>query len=140
MSNLYPKTHIDIFVVILSWDGERAALCNAITASSLAIADAGIECVDLTVGMSCGISALKECVHFALSTTTNRKTMDTNEYQIDLTKEEEKGCTDWTVLGYMAARDEITYLESNGHQGIEVTLEAARAIRRAVNRYLETRQ
>ncbi|XP_032833833.1 exosome complex component MTR3 [Petromyzon marinus] len=46
----YPKAQIDVFVTVLEDDG--GALGAAVTAASLALADAGIEMYDLAVGCS----------------------------------------------------------------------------------------
>jgi exosome complex component RRP41 len=50
--DLYPRTGIDVFVEVLQADG--GTRCAAITAASLAIADAGIPMRDLVVGCAAG--------------------------------------------------------------------------------------
>jgi exosome complex component RRP41 len=50
--DLYPRTGIDVFVEVLQADG--GTRCAAITAASLAIADAGIPMRDLVVACAAG--------------------------------------------------------------------------------------
>ena len=50
--DLYPRAGIDVFVEVLQADG--GTRCAAITAASLAIADAGIPLRDLVVGCAAG--------------------------------------------------------------------------------------
>src|SRR3972149_4338942 len=50
--DLYPRTGIDVFIEVLQADG--GTRCAAITAASLAIADAGIPMRDLVVGCAAG--------------------------------------------------------------------------------------
>jgi len=50
--DLYPRTGIDVFIEVLQADG--GTRCAAITAASLAIADAGIPLRDLVVGCAAG--------------------------------------------------------------------------------------
>src|SRR4030066_1371403 len=50
--DLYPRTGIDVFIEILQADG--GTRCAAITAASLAIADAGIPMRDLVVAWAAG--------------------------------------------------------------------------------------
>lgn len=42
-----PKSHIDVYVQILESDGTNASLAAGITCASMALADAGIEMLDL---------------------------------------------------------------------------------------------
>ncbi len=51
-SEYYPRSMIDIFIEVLQSDG--GSRCAAITASSLALADAGIPLRDLVVGCAVG--------------------------------------------------------------------------------------
>jgi exosome complex component RRP41 len=51
-TDLYPRSGIDVFVEVLQADG--GTRCAAITAASLAIADAGIPLRDLVVGCAAG--------------------------------------------------------------------------------------
>jgi len=48
--HLYPKTQIDVFVTVLENDG--SVLAAALTAASLALANASIQMFDLTIGAS----------------------------------------------------------------------------------------
>ena len=65
----YPKTFIDIYITVLEDNGNT--LCHAIMASSVALADAGIEMVDLVTSSSlvfndkvlCMDPTLKERLH-----------------------------------------------------------------------------
>ncbi|RKP13548.1 ribosomal protein S5 domain 2-type protein [Piptocephalis cylindrospora] len=52
--DLLPKSAIDIYVQILEEDGSAAALAAAITVASTALADAGIEMLDMVTGCAVG--------------------------------------------------------------------------------------
>lgn len=52
LSELYPRTTIDIFIEVLQSDG--GTRCAAITGASLALADAGIPMKELVAACACG--------------------------------------------------------------------------------------
>lgn len=52
LSELYPRTTIDIFIEVLQSDG--GTRCAAITAASLALSDAGIPMKELIAACACG--------------------------------------------------------------------------------------
>lgn len=51
-TNLYPRSNIDISVLVLDCDGLHTALGAAITCASMALVNAGIEMRDVVVGCS----------------------------------------------------------------------------------------
>ena len=48
--HLYPKSQVDVFVVVLENDG--STLATSLTAAGLALADASIHMFDLIIGAS----------------------------------------------------------------------------------------
>lgn len=134
----YPKSAIDVFVTVL--DGEApgncalpeladmTALAGAIACASAAIADAGIECVDL---VSAGVAGVVE----DLSVPGGRRTV------LDPAPADA-----WIVKGaacvaYMAARDELSLvwsrgeMEAPGEDGdvVDRAIDVARRIRAVLN-------
>ncbi|KAA8893160.1 3' exoribonuclease family, domain 1-domain-containing protein [Sphaerosporella brunnea] len=106
----YPKSGIDVFVTVLDCEGSiddyntlgiMQALAGAITCASAAIADAGIECVDL---VSAGIAA---AVGEQGSLVMDPSPLD--GYDVKAA----------ALVGYMAGRDEITLLWTKGELNIE---------------------
>lgn len=57
----FPKSNVDVYCLVLESGGSDAAV--AITAASLALADAGIEMYDL-VSACCVVSCDCHCLHF----------------------------------------------------------------------------
>ncbi len=51
-TDMYPRSNIDISVLVLDCDGMHAALGAAITCASMALVNAGIEMRDVVVGCS----------------------------------------------------------------------------------------
>ncbi|KAF8541403.1 exoribonuclease [Trichophaea hybrida] len=104
----YPKSGIDVFVTVLDcegsieeggeWLGCMQALAGAITCSSTAIADAGIECVDL---VSAGIAAAVE-KESGIELVMDPSPLD--RYDIKAA----------VLVGYMAGRDELTLMWTKG--------------------------
>ncbi len=91
-NDLYPRTGIDVFIEVLQADG--GTRCAAITAASLAIADAGIPMRDLVVACAAG------------------KVDD--QVVLDLMDEEDKlGVADVPVA-YMPSLNAITLLQMDG--------------------------
>lgn len=102
----YPKSMVEIFIEIVQADaGSR---CAAITAASLAVADAGFEMRDLVPAVATGKIDDKIC--------------------LDLTKKEEDvheggGATD-IPIAYLPIEDEITLLQLDGKIGKKDLIEA----------------
>lgn len=126
----YPKSGIDVFVTVLDCEGrigemigvdseeeeagqegETAALgamqvlSGAITCASTAIADAGIECVDL---VAAGMAALVE----GKKAGETIMVLDPSPLDAWMVKAA-------VLVGYMAARDEVTLVWSRGEAGVE---------------------
>lgn len=118
----YPKSGIDIFITVLDCeggldgdddDGVEVGLMNvlagAITCASAAVADAGIECVDLVSG---GVAAL-----------VKRAPAGGDAVDVDLpapvvvldpSPADGGQVVSAAVVGYMAGRDEVTLLWTKG--------------------------
>jgi exosome complex component RRP41 len=91
-NELYPRTGIDVFIEVLQADG--GTRCAAITAASLAIADAGIPMRDLVVACAAG------------------KVDD--QVVLDLMDEEDKMGTADVPVAYMPSLNAITLLQMDG--------------------------
>jgi exosome complex component MTR3 len=109
----YPKSVIEIFLLVLEVEGDIASL--AITCSSVALADAGIEMYDLVA--SC-------------STVKTDGGLVVDPSRGDLEQQ-----TGYVLTALMPTRGEITALSQSGmwdgevlEQGIDLTLEGARQI------------
>jgi exosome complex component MTR3 len=109
----YPKSVIEIFLLVLEVEGDISSM--AITCSSLALADAGIEMYDLVA--SC-------------STVKTDRGLVVDPSRGDL--EQQAG---YVLTALMPTRGEITALSQSGmwdgealQQGIDLTLEGARQI------------
>jgi hypothetical protein len=62
----FPKSSLDVSIMVLERDGTQATMAGAITCASLALADAGVEMFDLV----CGSSAVRshfENVHHGIA-------------------------------------------------------------------------
>lgn len=98
----YPKSSIEIMVTVLDCeDGPHSdvgVLSGAITAGSAALADAGVECVDLVCGGVAGVDK------------TGRIVLDPGPGE----------CTAVAGVGYLAARDEVTVLWTRGGMAVDV--------------------
>jgi exosome complex component RRP41 len=90
--DLYPRTGIDVFIEVLQADG--GTRCAAITAASLAIADAGIPLRDLVVACAAG------------------KVDDT--VVLDLMDTEDKAGVADVPVAYMPNLDAVTLLQMDG--------------------------
>jgi exosome complex component MTR3 len=101
--SLYPKTVIEVFVIVLENDG--SCLSNAITAASLALIDAGIEMRDTVV--SCSASF-----------------MDGNKIMMDCTFNESSKSNGDMLLAYMPALDQINLVSYAGHVDYHLASEA----------------
>ena len=132
-SAAYPKSGIDVFVTVLDCEGAvgaegvgaMRALAGAITCASAAIADAGIECVDV---VTAGIAAEVDGVIVG-----------------DPGVGTDVGAA--VVVGYMAARDEMTLVWSRGEvEGsgglsslVDKAVEVAIGVRGVVNESVKER-
>lgn len=126
-TSAYPKSGIDVFITVLDCEGGldgdddgnvevglMGVLAGAITCASVAVADAGIECVDLVSG---GVAALVKRPR------GKGDEMDVDESvapMVVLDPSPEDGYTilSAAVVGYMAGRDEVTLLWTKGAVGI----------------------
>jgi exosome complex component MTR3 len=108
-----------VFVTVLDCEGSieeggeglgcMQALAGAITCSSAAIADAGIECIDL---VSAGIAAAVEKEH-GVEMVMDPSPLDGYDVKAAV------------LVGYMAGRDELTLVWTKGN--LEVVDEAGKA-------------
>ncbi|KAI5801527.1 3' exoribonuclease family, domain 1-domain-containing protein [Peziza echinospora] len=142
----YPKAGIDVFITVLDCEGEAGAisgvssflggggggsggagvdvgllgvLAGAITCASAAIADAGIECVDLVTG---GVSALVR--KRGLVSIGDNSTASQELIVVQDPSPEEHDPNDVIaayVVGYMAAREELTEIWMRG--AVDVSLD-----------------
>lgn len=110
----WPKSGVDVVVTVLEgeddgpgWSeglGTMNILAGCITVASAAIADAGVNCVDLVTG---GVAA-----------------MTTDQLLLDPCSADHEDIQATCVVGYMQSRDEVTELWSKGKGGAsEVTVE-----------------
>ncbi|KAL0638965.1 3'-5'-exoribonuclease [Maublancomyces gigas] len=122
----YPKSGIDVFITVLDCEGGldgdddegvevglMGVLAGAITCASAAVADAGIECVDLVSG---GVAAL-------VKRPQNSDAMDTDGMNapmlvLDPSPADGYQILSAAVVGYMAGREEVTLLWTKGSVGI----------------------
>jgi exosome complex component MTR3 len=122
----YPKSGIDVFVTVLDCEGGLEGsddasveigllnvLAGAITCCSTAIADAGIECFDLVSG---GTAALVKVPELEGDSMRDMKDVesDTSVLVVDPSPTDGYTILSAAVVGYMAARDELTLVWSKG--------------------------
>lgn len=100
----YPKSRIEVSAFVLEDDG--GAFAAIVTAASLAMADAGIEMLDLTAG------SLAAVVEGAVI--------------LDPDGEEEERACGTVMVGYAAATGRVTVLVQTGEVDVEKLLEAIR--------------
>ena len=110
----YPKSVIEIFLLILEVDGDISSM--AITCSSVALADAGIEMYDLVA--SCSTAQTKD------------GSLVVDPVRVDL-----EGQTGYVLAALMPMRGEVTGLSQSGiwdagqlQLGIDLALEGSRQI------------
>lgn len=126
----YPKSGIDIFITVLDCEGGldgdsdydeggvevglMGVLAGAITCASAAVADAGIECVDLVSG---GVAALVKAPR-----RSGAMEVDAGAQALMVVLDPSPGdgyrIMSAAVVGYMAGRDEVTLLWTKGAVGI----------------------
>lgn len=100
----YPKSRIEVSAFVLEDDG--GAFAAAVTAASLAMADAGIEMFDLTAGSTAAV-------------VDGEVILDPDG------KEEERACGT-VMVAYMVAMGRVTNLVQTGEVEIEQLLKAIR--------------
>lgn len=102
--SLYPKSRIEVSAFVLEDDG--GAFAAAITAASLALADAGIETLDLTAG----------CTAAVLNGTVI----------LDPSSREERLASGTVLVAYLASSGKVTDLIQTGEIDVEQLSEAIR--------------
>jgi exosome complex component RRP41 len=102
LTHLYPRSAIDVFVQVLQADG--GTRCAALSAASVAIADAGIPMRDLIAGCAAGIIE--------------------DQVVLDLADYEDKEGTGDVPLGYSPSVDEVSLLQMDGSFTKEQLVEA----------------
>lgn len=102
---LLPKSAIDIYVNVLENDGTSSCLAAAIVASSVALADAGIEMLDQVTACS---------------------TIFMNDHDIlmDGTEIEETNKEGSLVLSYMPSLNEVTHILQSGRSDSAISSKA----------------
>lgn len=139
-ASAYPKSGIDIFVTVLDCEGAidddglgaMQALAGAITCASAAVADAGIECVDL---VSAGIAAVVEDASGdGIMTVLDPSPLD--QYNVKTA----------ALVAYMAGRDEVSLMwvrgeaEGSVFEGIvDSAVQVATIVRAVVNEAVKER-
>ncbi|KAF4555478.1 Exosome complex component MTR3-like protein [Elsinoe fawcettii] len=122
LAERFPKSACDVVVTVLEGEEERegkgvggagmmGVLAGAITASSAALVDAGIDCVDLVSG---GVAAKIK-----------------GEMVVDPVAEEHEGLEAVGVVGYLQSRDEVTELWVKGDLGPDPTALLDKAVEAA---------
>ncbi|KAF2148912.1 exoribonuclease [Myriangium duriaei CBS 260.36] len=127
LAERFPKSAVDVIVTVLEGEddafwangqkgtlggvGIMTVLAGCITASSAALVDAGIDCVDLVTG---GVAAVAE-----------------TDPLIDPTPSEHAELKAACVLGYLQSRDEITELWTKGNVGSDQTALIDKAVEAA---------
>ncbi|CAJ0636514.1 8537_t:CDS:2 [Entrophospora sp. SA101] len=101
---LLPKSTIDIFINVLENDGTTSCLAAAITCASVALADAGIEMLDLVA--ACSASFIGGRIF------------------IDSNLMEEQHETGSLILSYMPSLNEVTHILQSGEVDFTLTTQA----------------
>ncbi|RUS24603.1 ribosomal protein S5 domain 2-type protein [Jimgerdemannia flammicorona] len=115
---LFPKAMIDVFVTVLENDGTASCLAGAITAASVAIADAGLEMIDQVAA----VSAVERSHHLVFPQRTQSFAKD--QILMDATSAEEKLETGTLVVSYMPSANEVTHVLQTGETEGPVTVQA----------------
>lgn len=101
---LLPKAAVDIYVNVLESDGKSSCLAAAIIASSVALADAGIEMLDQVTACSSVFS--------------------NDTIWMDGTEDEEQHHMGSLVLSYMPSLNEVTHILQSGQSDSALTSKA----------------
>lgn len=99
LGHLFPKSGIDVNISVLEYTGKWSLLALAVNATSTAIAEAGIDVVDLVSASSFAVTG--------------------SGLVIDPTGDEEESASAGGVVGYMASTGEITDMWITGSVEIE---------------------
>lgn len=149
----WPKSGVDVVVTVLEgeedgwwgddvWGGEgggkglgggwgiMSVLAGAITCASAAMADAGIDCVDLVSGGVAGV-----VVEAGRSTKGKGKSGEAAQGTVvlDPCPAEHEEVRAAAVVGYLAGRDEITELWVKGDVGADAEILIEKAVEAAVS-------
>ena len=116
IADRWPKSGVDVVITILEGEddhgssgwGMMTVLAGCITAASAAIADAGIDCVDLVAG---GVAALLPSKHGDADVQGDATTP---HIVLDPTPRQHQDIRAACVLAYLASRDEITEIWVRG--------------------------
>jgi ribonuclease PH len=98
----FPKSVVDVYIIVLEAGGGIAAA--AATAASLALADAGIDCFDLVAGCDAGIVG--------------------GELRVDLTADEIEAGSAVMSVAMMPSLQEVTHMSQSGEMTPEMTTAA----------------
>ncbi|KAI8902901.1 3' exoribonuclease family, domain 1-domain-containing protein [Globomyces pollinis-pini] len=101
---LFPKSRVDVYVLVLESDGCNASLAAAITCASMALANAGIAMFDLVTGCSAGF----------LNGMTG----------LDLDEDEESVIDGAVVLATMPSLNQVTLILQTGESSVDDTSKA----------------
>ncbi|KAL1924603.1 uncharacterized protein VTP21DRAFT_4257 [Calcarisporiella thermophila] len=101
---LFPKSTVDIFIHILQNDGTASCLAGCITAASVALADAGVEMVDMVA--ACSACFINDTIY------------------MDCSLQEESHVTGSLVVAYMPTLRELTHVWQEGQVTLERTEQA----------------
>ncbi|KAF0494332.1 ribosomal protein S5 domain 2-like protein [Gigaspora margarita] len=102
--DLLPKSTIDIYITVLENDGTASCLAAAITCASVAVADAGIEMLDLVPASSASYIG--------------------GEIYMDSDLAEEQHETGYLILSYMPSLKEVTHILQSGDVDLALTTQA----------------
>ncbi|KAH6568731.1 hypothetical protein BASA50_002781 [Batrachochytrium salamandrivorans] len=101
---MYPKSTIQAFVIVLENDGVFPSLAAAISCTSLALANAGIEMLDVVTASSAGFFG--------------------SVVGLDPTFQEEKVQNGAMLLSYMPSINEVTHLIQSGETTVPQSVKA----------------
>lgn len=102
--DLLPKSAIDVYIQVLEEDGSAAALAAAITAAGTALADAGIEMLDLVTGCAVGYVG--------------------DQVLVDCTAKEAKMAQGELVLSRMPSMGDYTHIHHAGSVEYDLVMQA----------------
>ncbi|KAK9720288.1 3'-5'-exoribonuclease [Basidiobolus ranarum] len=101
---LFPKSVVDIYISVLESDGIGSTVAAAITCASVALADAGIEMLDLVAASSGGFFQ--------------------SQVMLDCTAIEEEQQQGSLILSYMPSLNEVTHIVLGGETEVTVSNQA----------------
>ncbi len=130
IADRWPKSSVEVVVTILEgdedwWSGGRvksggsigswgtmSILAACVTVASVAIADAGIDCVDLVIGGAAALLRTNEEDHDKENVQEAKR--EKLRIVLDPAPSEHANIQALCVVGYMTARDELTEIWMNG--------------------------